>query len=215
MRVIFLLKTTDLALGLVGMSGFKTRLFLLNKNSQRLLLLCSGLLLSMLAALIVIAIFKPAGKPLDDRRDPVALLVYSWEAEASSHLTSAKIFHSADAGTRKDILLMVWNVKPDLLAGKMSVSAMPNKAMKWVQRELRESLRIALLPSPASRCLRPGTEEQPNIYKQSIVAEAGSHGQPPEQAIEENHQYEGQIQPSGASLRGIFSPEKIDARHAV
>lgn len=215
MRVIFLLETTTSALGLIGMSGFKTRLFLLNKNSQRLLLLCSGLLLSMLAILIVIGIFKPAVKPLDDRRDSVALLVYSWEAQASSHLTSAKIYHSADSGTRKDILLMVWNVKPCLLAGKMSVSAMPNQAMKWIQKELRESLRIALLPSPASRCLRPGAAEQPNLYKQSIVAETGAHGQPPEQAIEENHQYEGQIQPSGASLRTIISPEKADPRRTV
>ncbi|WP_286184347.1 MULTISPECIES: hypothetical protein [Enterobacteriaceae] len=210
-----MLETTNSALELVGMSGFKTRLFLLNKNSQRLLLLCSGLLLSMLAALIVIGIFKPTVKPLNDRSDTAALLVYSWEDQASSHLTSAKIYHSTDAGTRKDILLMVWNVKPCLLAGKMSVSAMPNQAMKWVQRELRESLRTALIPSPASHCICPGAEERPDLYKQSIVAETGSHGQTHEQDIEDNHQHEGQIQPSAANVRTIFSAEKVDARHAV
>ncbi|VEB96457.1 Uncharacterised protein [Cedecea lapagei] len=213
--VIFVSKTTASAQGLVRMSGFKTGLFSLNKNSRRLLLLCAALLLSLLAVPIAIGILKPAVKSVNDRRDPVALLVYSWEAEASSNLSSAKIYHSADAGTRKDILLMVWNVKPCLLAGKISVSAMPGKAMRWVQRELRESLRVAFLPSPVSICTSPGSAEQPNLFKQSIVAETGPQGPLREQAVEESHQAERQIQPLGANTRPLSSPEKVDTRHAA
>ncbi|MBU4680978.1 hypothetical protein KC222_02990 [Cedecea davisae] len=197
------------------MSGFKTRLFFLKRISEHLLFLCSIVLPGLLAILVVIGMLKPPMKAVDNLNPPAALLVYSWEAQASSHLSAAQIRHASDTGTQKDILLMVWNVKPCLLAGKISVSAMPNQAMKWVQRGLRETLRIALLPSPASRCLRPDAESRPGFYKQSIAADSRPYGQIHEHSVIESNQDEVQIQPTGASAGHLSSPNKIDTRHAV
>lgn len=197
------------------MSGFKTRLFFLKRISERLLFLCSIILPGLLAILIVTGMLKLPVKATNDLNPPASLLVYTWEAQASSHLSAAKIRHTTDAGTRKDILLMVWNVKPCLLAGKISVSAMPNQAMKWVQRGLRETLRVALLPSPAARCLRPDAESRSGFNKQSIAADSRPYRQIHEHSVIESNQDEAQIQPTGASAGHLSSPNKIDTRHAV
>ncbi|MRT55674.1 hypothetical protein GJV11_06065 [Enterobacteriaceae bacterium RIT693] len=208
------------------MSKFRLGIFSLKKAARRLLFLSSTLLLCLLVALMVAGgtwIAPPAGGlqasiGFQAKDDATARLVRTWLADASTTksqnmILTAKLF--ANAQTRADILLMVWSVKPCLLAGKVSVSSMPGQMLKWMQKGLRESMRTALIPSPASRCLRPGEETGPNLYRQNIAAETHPQEGTPGPGIIDINEEDSPILRSGAGTVRSVLMGKIDPRHAA